>query len=67
MPAHVKSSVFGCSLMVPISGGRLALGTWQVGALPRRATPVCRPCRVTTPRDLCRRNCQRMYASMILW
>ncbi len=29
MPAHVKSSLFGCSLWVPIRGGRLALGTWQ--------------------------------------
>lgn len=32
MPAHVKSSMFGCSLTVPITSGRLALGTWQ-GAL----------------------------------
>ena len=29
MPAHVKSSLFGCSLMVPISDGNLTLGTWQ--------------------------------------
>ncbi len=29
MPAHVKSSLFGCSLSIPISDGRLALGTWQ--------------------------------------
>ncbi|MEY4683891.1 MAG: hypothetical protein RLZ25_350 [Pseudomonadota bacterium] len=29
MPAHVKSSLLGVSLMVPISGGRLKLGTWQ--------------------------------------
>ena len=29
MPAHVKSSLLGSSLVVPISGGRLALGTWQ--------------------------------------
>ena len=28
-PAHVKSSLVGCSLTIPISGGRLALGTWQ--------------------------------------
>jgi secondary thiamine-phosphate synthase enzyme len=27
--AHVKSSLVGCSCMVPIEGGRLALGTWQ--------------------------------------
>jgi secondary thiamine-phosphate synthase enzyme len=29
MPAHIKSSLTGSSLMLPVSGGRLALGTWQ--------------------------------------
>lgn len=29
MPAHLKSSVLGCSLIVPIEKGRLGLGTWQ--------------------------------------
>ena len=29
MPAHVKSSLLGCSLSIPVSGGKLALGTWQ--------------------------------------
>ena len=29
MPAHFKSSMFGCSLTVPVSGGKLDLGTWQ--------------------------------------
>ena len=29
MPAHVKCSLFGCSLTIPVEGGRLALGTWQ--------------------------------------
>ena len=29
MPAHVKASLMGNSLSLPISGGRLALGTWQ--------------------------------------
>ncbi len=29
MPAHAKCSLFGVSLTVPVSGGRLALGTWQ--------------------------------------
>jgi len=29
MPAHVKSSMLGCSLIIPIRGGRLCLGTWQ--------------------------------------
>ena len=28
-PAHVKSSLVGCSLTVPIADGRLCLGTWQ--------------------------------------
>ena len=29
MPAHVKASLLGASLTLPISGGRLVLGTWQ--------------------------------------
>ncbi|KAI8922754.1 hypothetical protein BC831DRAFT_474433 [Entophlyctis helioformis] len=29
MPGHVKSSLLGCSLTIPITNGRLALGTWQ--------------------------------------
>ncbi|MDH3227525.1 MAG: secondary thiamine-phosphate synthase enzyme YjbQ, partial [Thermoleophilia bacterium] len=29
MPAHVKASVFGSSVSIPITRGRLALGTWQ--------------------------------------
>ena len=29
MPAHVKSSLFGASVLVPVRNGRLALGTWQ--------------------------------------
>ena len=29
MPAHVKASLLGSSLTIPVSAGRLALGTWQ--------------------------------------
>ena len=29
MPAHIKSSLLGPSLTIPVRGGRLALGTWQ--------------------------------------
>lgn len=29
MPAHIKASVLGPSLIIPIRNGRLALGTWQ--------------------------------------
>ncbi|RME93023.1 MAG: YjbQ family protein [Candidatus Hydrogenedentota bacterium] len=29
MPAHIKSSLLGVSLIVPITNGRLNLGTWQ--------------------------------------
>ena len=29
MPAHIKAALFGPSLTLPVSGGRLALGTWQ--------------------------------------
>ncbi|MCG8450605.1 MAG: secondary thiamine-phosphate synthase enzyme YjbQ [Pirellulales bacterium] len=29
MPAHVKSSLLGCGLTIPIQAGELCLGTWQ--------------------------------------
>jgi secondary thiamine-phosphate synthase enzyme len=29
MPAHIKASLLGASLSLPIAGGRVALGTWQ--------------------------------------
>ena len=29
MPAHVKASLMGPSLTLPVARGRLALGTWQ--------------------------------------
>jgi secondary thiamine-phosphate synthase enzyme len=29
MPAHIKASVLGPSLSLPVAAGRLALGTWQ--------------------------------------
>ena len=29
MPAHIKSSLTGASLALPVRDGRLALGTWQ--------------------------------------
>jgi secondary thiamine-phosphate synthase enzyme len=29
MPAHIKSSLTGTSLTIPVRDGRLALGTWQ--------------------------------------
>jgi secondary thiamine-phosphate synthase enzyme len=29
MPAHIKCSLIGSSVLVPISAGRLLLGTWQ--------------------------------------
>jgi len=30
MPAHIKSSLLGATLLLPVSRGRVALGTWQV-------------------------------------
>ncbi len=42
MPAHVKSSLLGASLQVPVQDGRLALGTWQgiyLGEHRAEATP----------------------------
>ena len=29
MPAHIKASLMGASVIVPITSGRLNLGTWQ--------------------------------------
>jgi len=29
MPAHLKSSLIGQTLMIPVTNGRLNLGTWQ--------------------------------------
>ncbi len=29
LPAHLKASILGASLSIPISAGRLALGLWQ--------------------------------------
>lgn len=29
MPAHIKASLMGASVQVPISGGRLNMGVWQ--------------------------------------
>ena len=29
MPAHIKSSIFGQSITIPVTNGRLNLGTWQ--------------------------------------
>ncbi|MHB0754749.1 secondary thiamine-phosphate synthase enzyme YjbQ [Polaribacter sp. M15] len=29
MPAHLKTSILGCSVEIPITNGRLNLGTWQ--------------------------------------
>jgi secondary thiamine-phosphate synthase enzyme len=40
MPAHVKSMLTGVSLQVPVSGGKLALGTWQgIYLAEHRTTP----------------------------
>jgi len=29
MPAHIKAAMMPVSLSIPVSGGRMALGTWQ--------------------------------------
>ena len=29
MPAHIKSSLLGCSVQIPITNGKLNLGIWQ--------------------------------------
>jgi secondary thiamine-phosphate synthase enzyme len=43
MPAHVKAMLNGLSLHVPVSAGRLALGTWQgIYVAEHRARPHTR-------------------------
>src|ERR1700752_1889573 len=40
MPAHIKAMVNGVSLHVPVTGGKLALGTWQgIYVAEHRARP----------------------------
>lgn len=40
MPAHIKAAVLPVSLSVSVSGGRLALGTWQgIYLFEHRASP----------------------------
>src|SRR4051812_2012210 len=40
MPAHIKAMLSGVSLHVPVSGGALALGTWQgIYVAEHRARP----------------------------
>jgi secondary thiamine-phosphate synthase enzyme len=40
MPAHVKSMLTGVSLQIPVTGGKLALGTWQgIYLVEHRARP----------------------------
>ena len=40
MPAHIKSMLNGVSLQVPVTGGQLALGTWQgIYVAEHRARP----------------------------
>lgn len=46
--AHIKTSLMGPSQLVPVTGGRLALGTWQKIYLcefdgPRRRTVLVQP------------------------
>jgi secondary thiamine-phosphate synthase enzyme len=43
MPAHVKAAFTQTSLAIPVSGGRLALGTWQgVYLFEHRTAPHAR-------------------------
>ena len=43
MPAHIKAMLTGNSLTVPVTGGRMALGTWQgVFLAEHRSAPHAR-------------------------
>ena len=45
MPAHLKASILGASVLVPITNGELALGMWQ-------GIYLCEHRNHATPRDL---------------
>ena len=45
--AHIKSILCGCDQLVPVRGGRLDLGTWQVVWLCEFDGPRQRSVRVT--------------------
>ncbi|XP_011034754.1 PREDICTED: UPF0047 protein C4A8.02c-like [Populus euphratica] len=48
MPAHIKSSVLGCSLTIPITDGKLNMGTWQgIWLCEHRDHPTARKVVVT--------------------
>ena len=43
MPAHIKSALTQTQLNIPVTDGRLQLGTWQgIFLLEHRASPHCR-------------------------
>src|ERR1700737_1426820 len=43
MPAHIKSALAPTQLSIPVTDGRLQLGTWQgIFLLEHRASPHCR-------------------------
>ncbi|EXB56237.1 hypothetical protein L484_024774 [Morus notabilis] len=48
MPAHIKSSMFGCALTIPITNGKLNMGTWQgIWLCEHRDYPTARKVVVT--------------------
>ncbi|KAF2619055.1 hypothetical protein F2Q68_00040962 [Brassica cretica] len=48
MPAHIKSSMFGCQLTIPITKGKLSMGTWQgIWLCEHRDAPTARKVVVT--------------------
>ncbi|CAF1927364.1 unnamed protein product [Brassica oleracea] len=48
MPAHIKSSMFGCQLTIPITKGKLNMGTWQgIWICEHRDDPTARRVVVT--------------------
>ena len=43
MPAHIRSALTDVSLTIPVSGGRLGLGTWQgIYLFEHRTAPLAR-------------------------
>jgi hypothetical protein len=52
--AHCKSSMFGASVSIPITKGRLNLGTWQVRPRLLSSCRLVSSCRLL---ELCMQGC----------
>jgi secondary thiamine-phosphate synthase enzyme len=56
MPAHIKSSLLGCALSIPVHSRKLMLGTWQGLVLGEHRDVAGSRCVVATLDEQCNEN-----------